>query len=87
MYTNEANTTKSAARKVVNLRGSVTKGSVSVDLYVNNLFNDTNPATIADASLFTYNSSPLFAYTSIPNSVQIGLPEKRTAGVQVKVKF
>jgi iron complex outermembrane receptor protein len=83
MYTNEANTTKSAARKVVNLRGSVTKGSVSVDLYVNNLFNDTNPATIADASLFTTN----FAYTSIPNSVQIGLPEKRTAGVQVKVKF
>ena len=83
MWTNEANTTKSAARKVVNLRGSVTKGSVTFDLYVNNLFNDTNPQTVADASLFTTN----FAYTSIPNSVQLGLPEKRTAGVQVKVKF
>ena len=83
MYTNEANTTKSKGRKIVNVRASVTKGPVTVDLFVNNLFNDTNPQTIADASLFT----TTFAFTSIPNSVQIGLPEKRTGGVQVKVKF
>ena len=83
MWTNEANTTKSAGRKVVNVRASVTKGPVTFDLYVNNLFDDTNPATVADASLFTTS----FAFTSIPNSVQIGLAEKRTAGMQVKVKF
>ena len=83
MFTDEANLTRSKARHVFNARASVTKGPVTVDLFVNNLFNDTNPQTVADASLFT----TTFAFTTISNSVQLGLPEKRTGGVQVKVKF
>lgn len=83
MWTNEANIARSKARHVFNARASITKGQVSIDVFVNNLFNDLNPATIADASLFT----PSFAYTSVPASVQLGLPEKRTAGVQAKIKF
>jgi iron complex outermembrane receptor protein len=83
MWTNEANIAKSRGRKVVNLRASVTKGPFTFDVFVNNLFNDLNPQTIADASLFT----TTFAFTSTPNAVQLGLPEKRTGGVQLKVKF
>lgn len=83
MWTNEANTTKSRGRNVFNARASITKGSVQFDVFVNNIFNDTNPATVADASLFT----TTFAFTAVPNSVQIGLAEKRTAGIQAKITF
>ena len=83
MWTNEANTTKSRARNVFNARASVTKGPVQIDVFVNNIFNDTNPLSVADASLFTQT----FAFTAVPNAVQIGLPEQRTAGIQAKITF
>ncbi|KPF90757.1 TonB-dependent receptor [Novosphingobium sp. AAP83] len=83
MWTNEANTTKTRGRNVFNARASITKGQVQLDVFVNNIFNDTNPATVADASLFT----TTFAFTSVPNSVQLGLPERRVGGIQAKISF
>jgi len=82
-WTDEANVAKTKGRNIFNLRGSVTKGQISFDVFVNNLLNDKNPISAADNFVFT----PNFALTGIASAIQIGLPEKRTAGVQAKIRF
>lgn len=82
-WTNEANVAKTRGRNVFNIRGSITKGPLTVDVFVNNIFNDRNPVSAADNFTFT----PSFALTGISSAIQLGLPELRTAGVQAKVKF
>ncbi len=82
-YTNESNVANTKARSVFNIRASVTKGSFTLEGFVNNIFNDVNPISAADNFVFT----PTFGLTAINSAILIGLPEKRTAGVVGKLKF
>jgi iron complex outermembrane receptor protein len=82
-WTNEANVAKTRGRNVFNARASVTKGPLTVDVFVNNIFNDRNPISAADNFVFT----PDFSRTGITSAVQLGLPELRSAGVQAKIRF
>ena len=66
------------------LRAGITKGHLSLEAFVTNLFNDTNYTSLVDHTLF----DPSLAGGSKANgALFVNLPDKRTAGVQVKVKF
>lgn len=82
MWSDVANVLKTQASHVFNVRGGITKGDVSLDIFVNNLFNEDAYTTIND----NYVYSPSTTYAAY-NAVNVGLREKRTVGVQMKVKF
>jgi iron complex outermembrane recepter protein len=83
-FSGQANTAKSRARNVVNMRAGISKGPMSLEAFVTNVFNDTNYTSLIDQTLFD---------PSLPNGVRanaalfVNLPDKRTAGVQVKFEF
>lgn len=83
VWSNAANIVRTPAYNNVNVRAGVTVGALSLDVFVNNLFNDKAYTSIADQFVFT----PNFAYTSTNSALIVGLREKRTAGVQAKIKF
>lgn len=84
-WSGQANTTKSAARTVVNLRAGVTKGPFTIEGYVSNLFNNTNIASLIDQTAF----DPIGGTFGVRANAAVfyNLPDKRTAGVVVKAKF
>lgn len=84
-WSGQANTSKTAARNVVNLRAGITKGALSFEAYVTNLFNDTNYTSLVDQTLFDPAIVPGGARANA--ALLVNLPDKRTAGVQMKVKF
>ena len=56
----------------------------SLEGYVNNVFNDTNYTSAIDTTMF----DPTAAFNTRANAALfVNLPDQRTAGVQVKVKF
>jgi len=83
VYSNQQNTSKTAARNVVNLRAGISKGPFSLEAFVKNVFNDKNYTSLTDNFIFT----PNFAFFGTDSALLVGLPELRTAGVQLKVKF
>jgi iron complex outermembrane receptor protein len=83
VWANAANIVRTPAYNNVNVRAGVTIGDFSLEAFVNNVFNDDAYTSIADQFLFT----PNFAYTSTNSALIVGLREKRTAGIQAKVKF
>lgn len=82
-YSNEANIVKTHDLHLFNARTGVTMGKVSVDVFVNNVFNNHTYNTIADN--FTIDNT--FTHLGVSSALLVGLPELRTAGLQVKVKF
>lgn len=82
-WSNEANIAKSKGRNVVNLRAGVTRGQFTIEAFMTNVFNNLNPVSIAD----NFTLTPDFAYAARNSALVLSLPEKRTAGVQAKVKF
>lgn len=85
-WTGQANTTKTAGRNLVNTRFGITAGRFTVEGFVNNVFNDTKIATLIDNSLFDpVGVAPLSSRANA--SLFYNLPDKRTAGAQVKYKF
>lgn len=82
MWSDVANVVKTPSSQVVNLRAGVTMGDVSLDLFVNNLFNEDAYTSITDNFIF----SPTTTYSAY-NAINVGLREKRSFGAQVKVKF
>jgi iron complex outermembrane recepter protein len=83
-WSGQANTTKSRARNLVNLRAGVTKGIFSVEAFVNNAFNDINPTSLIDQTLF---DPSLPGGTKGNAALFVNFGDKRTAGLQLKVKF
>jgi iron complex outermembrane receptor protein len=83
-WSGQANTTKTSARNVVNVRAGISKGPFSLEAFVTNLFNDTNYTSLIDQTLFD---------PGVPGGAKanaalfVNLPDKRTAGVQLKFKF
>ncbi|KQM19040.1 TonB-dependent receptor [Novosphingobium sp. Leaf2] len=83
VWSNAANIVRTPAYNNVNVRAGVTIGALSLQAFVNNVFNDRAYTSIGDQFLFT----PSFAYTSTFSALIVGLREKRTAGVQAKITF
>lgn len=83
MWSNEANILRTPDRHIFNLRGGVSKGNVSVDVFVNNLFNNHTYTSIGD----NYAIDNTFAHFGFYSAAVVGLPELRTFGLQLKVKM
>lgn len=83
VWSNAANIVRTPAYNNVNLRLGTTIDHLSLDVFVNNVFNDNAYTSIADQFVFT----PTFAYTSTNSALIVGLRERRSAGVQAKLKF
>ncbi|WP_165321621.1 TonB-dependent receptor [Rhizorhabdus phycosphaerae] len=83
MWSNQANTTRTADLHLFNLRTGVSKGKVSFEVFVNNVFNNKTYTSIADNYVIDQTLSRLGNFSA----VLVGLPELRTAGIQMKVAF
>jgi iron complex outermembrane receptor protein len=83
VYSNAANIVRTPKFYNVNARVGVTIDKLSIEAFVNNVFNNDAYTSIADNYQFT----PNFAYTSTHSAIVVGLREKRTAGVQAKLSF
>jgi iron complex outermembrane receptor protein len=82
MWSDVANILKTQESHVFNVRTGITKGDISLDVFVNNLFNEDAYTSINDNYIY----APTTTYAAV-NAVNVGLREKRTIGVQMKVKF
>lgn len=83
MWSDAANIVKTPDMHIVNGRIGVSKGGVSIEAFVTNLFDTEAYTTISDASVLAGN----FAYSAYSSGLIVGLPDKRTVGVQMKYKF
>ncbi|NOW45905.1 iron complex outermembrane receptor protein [Novosphingobium sp. SG751A] len=83
MWSNEANILRTPDRHIFNLRGGVSKGNVSVEAFVNNLFNNHTYTSIGD----NYAIDNTLARFGFYSAAVVGLPELRTFGLQLKVKM
>jgi len=82
-WSNEANILRTPDRHIFNLRGGISKGNVSLEAFVTNLFNNHTYTSIGD----NYAIDNTFARFGYFSAAVVGLPELRTAGVQVKIKM
>lgn len=83
VWSDQANIVRTPDRHVFNARAGITRGNVSLEAFVTNLLDDKKYVSIYDNFMFT----PMFEYTSNYTALLVGLPERRTGGVQVRVKF
>lgn len=83
VWSNQANIVRTKASHVFNGRVGVAKGDVSLEVFIKNAFNNKAYTSIGDNWAF----DPYFSYLSTYSSLIVGLPELRTVGVQMKVKF
>lgn len=83
VWSNQANIVRTPDRHVFNTRVGITKGNLSIEAFVTNLLNDKKYVSVYDNFMFT----PQFEYTGNYSALLVGLPELRTGGVQLKVKF
>lgn len=81
VWSDVANVAKTQDAHTVNVRAGITKGAVSLDVYATNLFNSKAYTSINDNILFAPNAS--FTYSTL----NVGLRDKRSVGVQAKYKF
>lgn len=81
VWSDVANVVKTKESHIFNTRAGVTVGAVSVDVFANNLFDSRRYTTVSDNILFT--PAPAFTYSTL----NVGLREGRTLGIQAKYKF
>ncbi|WP_235523030.1 TonB-dependent receptor [Novosphingobium sp. Leaf2] len=82
-YTNQANTTKTSDAHKFNFRTGATWGNKSLQVFVNNAFN--NKAYTSATDNWTIEQG--YRYLSTYSAVLVGLPELRTAGVEFRINF
>lgn len=82
-WSDEANILRTPDRHIFNLRGGVSKGNVSLEAFVTNLFNNHTYTSIAD----NYAIDNTLTHFGFYSAALVGLPELRTIGVQVKIKM
>lgn len=83
IYADAANLTWIKDRTQVNFRAGVSKGPASVELFLTNAFNNKGYTAIANNTLIT----PGYALASTYSYLTLGLPELRTFGMKVGLKF
>lgn len=82
-WSNQANIVRTPDRHLFNLRAGISMGAYSIEGFVTNLLNDKKYVSVYDNFMFT----PDFRYTANYTALLVGLPELRTGGIQLKVKF
>lgn len=82
-WSNQANIVKTQDSHTFNARTGVTIDNLSLELFVTNIFNNSAYTSIADNWVFT----PTFDKLAVNSALLVGLRERRTAGVQAKIKF
>ncbi len=82
-FVNQANTTWTQDSHKVNFRAGLQKGTVSVQAFVTNAFNNKAYTSATD----NYTITADYAYLSTNSAVLVGLPELRTAGIEMKIDF
>jgi iron complex outermembrane recepter protein len=99
IYFDLTNTGWLSPRSLVNARVGVTRESLRIDLYVNNLLNDKHLTeairgndTVYGASgacppCFTASAPPTLRGGSVLNELRVGLPVKRTIGIAAAYDF
>lgn len=83
LWANQANITRTPDFHLFNLRAGVSKGHLGLDLFVRNVFDVQTPISVSETSMYT----PTLAYFSYTSALVVGLPERRTAGVQLRIGF
>lgn len=83
VWSNEANIVRTPDLHMFNARAGISHGNISLEAFVNNVFNTKTPVSISD----NYTLAPGFPYSARFSSLMIGLPDLRTAGIQAKIKF
>jgi iron complex outermembrane receptor protein len=83
MWVDQANVTKSADLHLFNARLGLKQGPVSASVFVNNLFNNHTYTSVAN----NWAIEPTFANFARYSAVQVGLPDLRTIGFEMKVKI
>ncbi len=81
VWSDVANVVKTKESHIFNTRAGVTVGAVSVDVFANNLFDSRRYTSVNNNILFT--AAPSFTYSTL----NVGLRDGRTLGVQAKYKF
>lgn len=82
VWSDQANLIKTQDRHLVNLRTGLSRGKASIELFVNNVFNNKAYTSIDD----NWAIAPGYSLARY-NAVLVGLPDLRTAGVQLKLGF
>lgn len=83
MWSNAANVVRTRDLHIFNTRVGVTKGDVSLELFANNLFNNRTITGIYDNWTIDPNAFHYAAYSAL----HVALPDLRTMGVQMRMKF
>jgi iron complex outermembrane receptor protein len=83
VWSNEANLARTPDLHLFNGRAGIKHGNISLEVFVNNIFNNKTPLTVSD----NYVLSPGFPYSARTSALMLGLGELRTAGVQAKIRF
>jgi len=83
VFSDAANLVHTPDMHKVNARVGITRGPVTIDAAITNLFNNRAYVTIADNSVLTNN----FRYSNYSSGLIVGLPDLRTVTLGVKYKF
>lgn len=87
VWSNQANIAKTPDIHKVNIRAGISRGPIALEAFVTNLFNNKAFTTIGDNWLNTPGTPLNPSYTGTISALSVGLPELRTAGMQIKYKF
>ncbi len=82
VWSDQANLIKTQDRHLVNLRTGLSRGKASIELFVSNVFNNKAYTSIDD----NWAIAPGYSLARY-NAVLVGLPDLRTAGVQLTLGF
>ncbi len=82
-WSNQANILRTQDSHTFNARTGVAIDNLSLELFMTNIFNNSAYTSIGDNWIFT----PTLDRLAINSAVLVGLRERRTAGVQAKIKF
>ncbi len=83
IYVDASNLTWLPSRTVVNFRAGISRGSLGLEAYVLNAFDDDTPTNAATQNVLT----PSFSLTGAYSYLNLSLPELRTYGARISYKF
>ena len=82
-YVDAANLSWIKARSLVNLRAGISKGDMTLEAFINNVFDDKNYVGVSTNAPLT----PFFTIAGGLGYLNVGLPDLRTVGLKATYKF
>ncbi|HWU04231.1 MAG TPA: TonB-dependent receptor [Novosphingobium sp.] len=84
MYADYSNSVRTPDLHIFNARAGFSKGRASLEVYMNNIFNNHTYTSVGDNYTL---ASGTQSVTAVYSSLVVGLPDLRSAGLQLKVKI